>query len=148
RRGALAERSREGLDADLAHAESLEHRPDDDLGPDERAGGDEVQLRDHVLADELEAAAHVTVTALEQEPDDAVVHVGDEDPPSAVALRVTEGDDEVVAIAQAQELPQVIHLVLVVAVREADPFVARGFEAAAQGLPVPEVAGMVDDAHV
>ncbi len=76
-----------------------------------------------------------------------VVDVGDEDAPAAVALGIAEGDDEVVVIPQAQESAEVVHLVLVVAVREADPLEAGGLEAGAQGLAVAQVPFVVDRPH-
>ena len=51
-------------------------------------------------------------------------------------------------LPQAEELAEVLDLVLVVAVGEADVFEAARGEARADRRPVPEIAGMVDDADI
>src|SRR5450759_1197593 len=142
----MAKPSRKGLDPDLTDAISLEHCLDCDFRTDEWARRLQFEIVDDLFANQPQTAADVPKTCLEQESKDFVVDVRDKDPEAAVALRVAERDDQIVRFTQAQKLAEIVDLIFVVPVGEADPLVACRLEARSQGLAIAEIVLVMNDA--
>src|SRR6266850_1786599 len=121
RRGrAGTERPWKRLNANLADPVALQHGLDRELGPDERAVGPQFEVVDHRLPHQAQSRRDVPERGSKEKPEQFVVDPRNEEPLAGVNLLVPKRNDEVVIVTQPHQLPEVLDLVLIVSVREAD----------------------------